>query len=204
MTAMPASHTLSPSSAKPRQLWYAPDRRLRAKRASAEAVSIDRVQVPRTVYKPGETIIARVRWFHVHSKPTYSEASYKFTLPSDLPDGEYKLTVGSAQSHLSALRDEKLHRWRVENIAEVLSALNLSASFPEDRLYVRLTLPEGGLAIGRVEMPELPSFRRKIVADAKRGDVQPYREAMLVQYETGFAVSGSQSFKIQVKRQEPY
>jgi len=171
---------------------------------TTKAARIDRVQVPRTVYKPGETIIARVRWFHLRSKPTYSEASYKFTLPSDLPDGEYKLAVGSAQSHLSALRDEKPHRWRVENIAEVLSALNLSASFPEDRLYVRLTLPEGGLAIGRVEMPELPSFRRKIVADAQRGDVQPYTEAMLVQYETGFAVSGSQSFKIQVKRREQY
>jgi len=36
----PANYTSSPSSANPRKLWYAPDRRLRAKRASAEAVSI--------------------------------------------------------------------------------------------------------------------------------------------------------------------
>ena len=171
---------------------------------ATKSARIYRVQLPRTLYKPGETIIARVRWFHLRSKPAYSEASYKFTLPSDLPDGEYKLTVGSAYSHLRALRNEKPHRWRVENLPEVLSALNLSASFPEDRVYVRLALPEGGLAIGRVEMPELPSFRRKIVEDAKRGDVRPYTEAMFVQYETGFAVSGSQSFQITVKRHEQY
>jgi len=169
-----------------------------------KAARIDRLYAPKAVYKPGETITARVRWFHLRTEPTYSEDSYKLTLPSDLPDGVYTLIVGSAESHIAALRKAKPHRWRVENLAEVLNVLNLSASFPEDRLYLHLTLPKGGLAIGRVEMPELPSYRRKIVADAKRSDVQPYQEALLVDYETGFAVDGSQSLQIEVKRQEQY
>ncbi len=171
---------------------------------TARQARIERVQLPRTVYKPGETVTARVRWFHYRGQSAYTESSYRFTLPADLRDGEYDLAVGGVEVHLSALRQEKSYLWRVENLTEALSALNLVGSFPEDRLYMRLTLPAGGLAIGRVEMPELPSFRQKIVADAKRGDVEPYRESLMVQHETGFAVRGGQTFKIKVQRRDDY
>lgn len=171
---------------------------------TARQAQIDRIQLPRTVYKPGETIAAHVRWFHYRGQPAYTESVYRLTLPADLRDGEYDLAIGGVEVHLSALRQEKSYLWRVEKLSEILSTLNLVGSFPEDRLYMRLTLPDGGLAVGRVEMPELPSFRQKIVADAKRGDVEPYREALVTQHETGFAVRGGQTFKIKVQQRDDY
>lgn len=170
----------------------------------AKAARIERAQLPRTSYKPGEKVAVRVRWFHILQQPVYTESSYDLELPKDLPDGEYQLIVGSVQGHLAALRAEKPQLWRAENLSQALKAVNLAASFQDDRFYMHLTLPETGLAVGKTEMPELPTFRQRILADARRGDVQPFTESLTVQHETGFQVQGAQAFKIRVSRKNEY
>ncbi len=161
---------------------------------------MDEVTMAKTVFEPGETVTVHIRWFHFRQAPKFTDASYALTLPADIPDGEYELTVGSAQTYLSALQSSKPHLFTVETLAETIEALNLIGSFPENRLYMRLGLPTGGVAVKRVEMPELPSFRRKILADTLRSDVRAYSEALVVQHETGFHVGGQRSLSIQVSR----
>jgi hypothetical protein len=65
---------------------------------------------------------------------------------------------------------------------------------------MHLKLPRGGLAIKKVEMPELPSYRRHMLMQAKRADVQPFSEALMAQHETDFAVGGQRTLKIGVSR----
>jgi len=166
----------------------------------ARLARIDQVTLPKLIYKPGEKIDARVRWFHYRRQPTYTYETYSLTLPADLPDGKYKLTAGSMITHLRALRSEKPHLFYAENLNQVLQGLNRIVSFPENRLYMRLILPTKGLAIKQVEMPELPSFREQIFSQSKRTDVRNYTEAMVVQHETDFVVNGDKSFEIQVDR----
>jgi hypothetical protein len=170
----------------------------------ARSAHIDRMQLPRLVYKPGETVPVRIRWRHERREPEYSEATYSIVIPPDLRDGEYALTATSAQGQIMALRKEKPHLWRVDNLGEALAALNLAASFPDNRLYLRLALPQGGLAVGRNELPELPSYRQQIMLDARRGDVGPYTEALVAQTGTDFVVNGSQSVTIKVSRKTEY
>ena len=170
----------------------------------ARSAHIDRMQLPRLAYKPGETVPVRIRWRHERREPEYSEATYSIAIPPDLRDGEYALTATSADGQIMALKQEKPHLWRADNLGEALAALNLAASFSADRLYLRLALPQGGLAVGRNEMPELPSFKKQILLDARRGDVGPYTEALVVQARTDFAVNGSQSVTIKVSRKTEY
>lgn len=164
------------------------------------AARVDRVRLPRSTFKPGETVEVQVRWFHNRRSPSYSDSAYQFSLPADLPDGAYDLIVGDASSHLAALKQEKPFLWRAENAAQMLSTLNLAGAVPENRLYLHLVLQADGMAIGRMELPELPSFRQKILIDAKRTDVEAFRESLLVTYDVDFMVRGAHTVKIHVQR----
>jgi len=166
----------------------------------ARLAVLDEAVLNKKVFKPGETATVRTRWFHPNSKPTYTHASYDVKLPDDLPNGEYSLMACSASGHLRALSLEKPHWFRAENLPQMLEAFNRIASYPENRLYLRLALNRGGLAVNRVEMPELPSFKRAIFTASEHSHITPFSEVLLEQYETDFAVSGSKSLTIQVNR----
>jgi hypothetical protein len=164
------------------------------------AARMDEAIMPRTVFEPGEKAEVRVRWFHYKEQPSYSRAAYSIKLPEDLPDGDYTLTIGSSSTHARALQIEKPHWFRAESLPEILEAMNRVADLPDNRVYVRLSLPTGGLAVNRLEMPELPSFRREIMSASKRSAVREFTDAMFTHHETEFAVNGETSFKITVDR----
>jgi len=103
-----------------------------------------------------------------------------------------------------SLRQEKPHKFFAQNIAQILESLNYIASFPQNRLYLRLMVPRGGLAVGRNEMPDLPSFQRQILLDAQRRDIEPYIEAIVAEHETAFAVNGAQVTSFKVSRKTEY
>jgi hypothetical protein len=166
----------------------------------ARLAVLNEAVLSKKIYKPGETVRIRVRWFHPNRKPSYTHESYDLKLPNDLPDGEYTLVACSASGHLESLRLEKPHWFRVKSLSQMLEAFNRVGSYPENRLYLRLALNRGGLAVDHVEMPDMPSFKREIITASERSDVAPFSEALVKQIETDFAVSGVQSLKIQVNR----
>lgn len=167
---------------------------------AARTAQIDEVLLDRQVCKPGDTVEVRVRWVHYRNSPTFSEETYSITLPDDLPDGSYQLMVGSSRMHLAALRVEKPHLFRAESLPELLERLNQVAAEPDNRLFIRLTLPTGGLAIKTTELPDLPSYMRQIYGNTNRSDVQAYREALITQYDLPFAAEGGQTVGITVNR----
>lgn len=166
----------------------------------AKLAQIDQCTLPRSRFKPGETVVVRMRWRHYMSEPLYSTADYELKLPEDLPDGEYDLMVGSSNANLMAIRQERPYLFQVDSLQRMLKAYNLMASFPDNRLYLRLSLPTGGLAVRDVEMPELPSYRRQVLLASGRTDVTRFSDALAVAHETPFAVEGSRALKIRVSR----
>jgi hypothetical protein len=167
----------------------------------AHSATMHEVMLPKTVYKPGETVTATVRWAHYRHEPMFTYGSYPLALPEDLPDGSYELTLCSASGHLAALRTEKPYLFRAETLAEALDSFNLMGKFSGNRLYMRLGLKGSGLAYKREAMPDLPASRRRILADAKlTGDLTPCSEALVIQHDTDFVVNGKQVLSIQVKR----
>lgn len=166
----------------------------------AHTGSFDEVILPRLVFKPGEKVEARVRWFHYRGTPKYTNATYSLELPADLPDGIYELSVSSPRAHLSALQGEKPHLFRADNLQDLLDGFNRLTNCPDNGVYMRLSLPRGGLAVKQTELPELPSFRRQILADSHRTDITRFSEVKAVRFDTDFAVSGERSFRIRVSR----
>lgn len=166
----------------------------------ARQAVIDDVQLLKTAYKPGETVTARVRFRHYRREPLLTWETFALDLPDNLPDGRYELTVTSVQGHLRALSAEKPHLLLARSPDQLLAALNLIADYPGNRLYMRLRLPQGGLAVDKTEMPEPPSFWKSILTESNRTDVRPYVESILAQHETGFSVEGSRGLTIVVDR----
>lgn len=191
-----------------RSMMNAPFGKARLKRCRVELTiekgarqaTIDDVQLPKTVYKPGETITAHVRFRHYRHEPMLTWADFPITLPDNLPDGKYELMVTSVYGHLRALTEEKSHLFLARSPYQLLAALNLIADYPGNRLYMRLRLPKGGLAIDQTEMPEPPSYWKRILTETKNSDVRPYQESLLAQHETEFVVEGGQSLSIVVDR----
>jgi hypothetical protein len=166
----------------------------------ARSASFDEVTLPRTVFKPGEKVEAKVRWFHYRQSPAFTNATYSIDLPKDLPDGDYELTVCSPRSHLAEMREEKPHLFRAKNLRDMLDAFNRLTGCPDNGVYLRLSLPRGGLAVDKTELPELPSFRRQILADSGRTDIHRFAEVKVARYDTTFAVTGERTFRIKVNR----
>jgi hypothetical protein len=164
----------------------------------AHAATIERAELSCNRVKPGETLEVRVLW-----RP-YRESSvaqsYTLKLPDDLPEGNYELTVCSSRGHLAALSGERPYLFRAESMKQMLDAMNYIARFQDDHVYLRLGLPTGGLSVGKDTMPEMPSFRRRILADAKRTDVASFADALVVEHPVPFTVSGARSFAIQVDK----
>jgi hypothetical protein len=166
----------------------------------ARAATMDEVILPKMIFKPGEKVEARVRWMHYRSTPQYTHAAYTLELPNDLPDGEYELSVCSPRAHLAAMRSEKPHLFRADNLQDLLEGFNRLTGCPDNGVYLRLALPKGGFAVKQTELPELPSFRRQILADSRRTDITRFSEVKAVRFDTDFAVTGDRDFRIRVSR----
>jgi hypothetical protein len=164
----------------------------------ASTASMERVELPRSTFKPGETVTVAVRWRPYRAEPFVRR--YAMTLPTDLPDGSYPLRIGSGRSQLTGLRTDKPHLFRTESMGEMMSAVRVIGSVRADRVYMRLGVKRGGLAVGKTELPELPSFRRKVFDEAKLHAVQPYAEPIVVEHPVPFVVSGEKQFTIKVDR----
>jgi hypothetical protein len=166
--------------------------------AKATSATLERADLPRSRFEPGETIDVAVRWRPYRAQPFVRH--YSMALPRDLPDGSYNLTLGSWMSQLAGLRMDKPHLFRVESMADILAATRRVAGLRTDRVYMRLEINRGGVAIDKTELPELPLFRRQIVDEARLHAVQAYAEPLVVEHPVSFVAGGEHRFPIQVSR----
>ncbi len=161
---------------------------------------IDQMELGKDVYKPGEKVEVRVRLFRRWQKPSYKWVTCELKLPEDLPDGRYELRLGAARDYLLEMRREKPHLFRARTLKELMQVVNLIGSYSTSRMYLRLELPKKGISVHRIELPELPSFRQRIVKEAHGSDAREFQESLVVQKETGFVIQGSESASIKVSR----
>jgi hypothetical protein len=124
----------------------------------------------------------------------------RFALPDDLPEGTYTLEACDAYEALRGRQNEQPHRFDPETQRELFSVLQRAVLPRLDRLYLRLPLPTGGLAVGEQELPELPPSRAALLREANVPDVKPYRRALVRSQEVPYVVGGSASASFEVRR----
>ncbi len=157
------------------------------------------ITLKRSVVRPGEPVIVDVAITPFRGEPFIHRC--RLTVPDDLPDGTYPLFVGGARSYVQRRMETHPHLSRVSNVDELLAALVELTSAPDDALYATLVLqPRRGLAIGRTELPDLPTSRQAMLGVPTSTQTTPYVETIEHRDPMKYVVTGSLSVPVTVKR----
>ena len=103
---------------------------------------------------------------------------YRFSveIPETLAPGRYELIVCGGYGYQKFIRKTAPYKYTADNFDSLVEVLNRALSVKRDRLYCLLTLPVGGVTVGRAELPDLPATKAMILGDKKRTlKIQPYR-----------------------------
>lgn len=164
--------------------------------ATARQAQILEVNVPRSRYRPGETVQAFVTY-----KP-FREAEgilpVSLDLPRDLPQGVYQLIISDAQRYFQDEQQTEPFRFTADNLKEVFGVLKDVAAIRQNAVYLRLLRQPDGVAVGRVALPQLPSSRRQILLGAGRSNITPFLSSTVKSIPTDMVMAGSAEFAITI------
>lgn len=161
-----------------------------------EAQILD-VHLPKTRYRPGETIKAYVTYLPFRS--TQQTMPVELDLPRDLGPGMYELVISDAQHYFMQEQQTEPFRLTAQNINDVFAVLNDVTKVRENALYLRLLRQPDGIAIGRTAMLRLPSSRRQILMGAGRSDTTLFVSSTVKTVPTEMVMNGSAEFAITIE-----
>ncbi len=165
---------------------------------SAKVAIIETIQPAKSVYKPGET----VRVF-VTARPWKGQSLTRpadFKLPTDLPDGQYALTVGDAARHVMDQTRYTPYRFTANNLDDVFAVARELTSSNSRTLYMRLATQQEGLSVGRTALPKLPESKRRVLGQPGRPDVLQYTPSYTSETAWDMPIAGSVDLEIIVAR----
>ncbi|QNN24483.1 hypothetical protein HED60_20145 [Planctomycetales bacterium ZRK34] len=132
-------------------------------RSDLEIAQIVGATLQQSVVKPGDTLVVHVRLQPFRDPEKIQRVELK--IPDNTPDGQYNLMIGGAQPYAQLLMTMKPHMSRVANQKQLFKAMQELLDIRDDALYTVLRLNEpNNLAIGRSELPNLPSSRVALLA----------------------------------------
>jgi hypothetical protein len=113
--------------------------------------------------KPGEEVVINVRLQPYGQKTQLKRITIK--VPDDARDGSYALLVGGSQAFHTAMLAMRPYLQTANNANELFDSVQQVVNLKDDALYTVLRLlPANNLAIGRSELPRLPSSRAALLA----------------------------------------
>jgi hypothetical protein len=164
----------------------------------ARAGSLLYASVPRSRYRPGETVTAYVTFRAFRAGELVLPISME--LPKDLPDGTYQLTISDWTKYLNDERTAEPFKFTAETLNQVFDVVQEASSIRHNALYLRLIRQPDGIAIGHTAMPKLPSSRRQILVGAGRSDTTQYVSSSVKVIPTERVMSGSADFQIAIDK----
>lgn len=147
---------------------------------------------------PGDNVAINLR-IQPYGKPSY-ERRLTFPIPRSLPDGDYNILVSGAQGYLNATLGSRPHLLEPDNVDELLDTLQRVFSARSNAIYMVMQLPEEGLAIGRQELPRLPSSRRALLTVPNSTNASGFVETLERTVPIEQVVEGELPFTITVRK----
>jgi hypothetical protein len=164
----------------------------------ARDAQILEVNVPKSRYRPGDTIKAFVTYKPFRA--TEQIMPVELDIPRDLPEGPYQLVFCDWTRYATDEQASKPFRFAAEKVQDVFDVLKDVSSIKHNALYVRLVRQPDGVAIGRTAMPHLPSSRRQIMIGAGRSNTTKYVSSIVKVVPSKQVFTGAADFAITVDR----
>jgi len=149
-------------------------------------------------YRPGETVTGTVT-IEPYRQPR-TTMKVKFELPHDLAEGTYTLQVCDATDAVRAQSREMPQRFDPRNLKELLQSVQIVTGNRNDCLYLRLPLNEGGLAIRKAELADLPDSKAAILAQSDRNEAKPFSKTIVRTQAGPYVFNGSAAASFDVDR----
>lgn len=169
-------------------------------REAVEQASIIEATLRHDTVEPGGTIEG-----YVVLKPYRGESirkPFSLTLPKDTAEGQYAISISDARTHYRNLMNTRPHLSLANSADDLWKQLELVMAIPSDALFLSVRLrADGNLAIGRTELPNLPSSRIALLADPTSTRTSPYGEMVEKIEKTPFVVVGQAALPIRVAKQ---
>lgn len=156
-------------------------------------VRLDQIQVA-----PGDTVGMTI-WVQSHRGPVRPMRA-ELTVPANTPEGDYPLFVTGASSYLAQMVMTRPHLFTTRRIGELMTMLQEVLAIKADALYVTLHLPEQGIAVGRQELPNLPSSRRAMIFTPASTVATPFGETAEKIVPTDVVIEGEANFMLSVRK----
>jgi len=152
---------------------------------------LDRSQV-----EPGDEVNV-VAKLSRHGQPP-RRVSTAFTVPRDTRPGNYQVVVGDAETYGRLMMANRPHLSMTESIDDVLTVVKQVLAVRNNQLFAVMLLEPDGLAVGRNEMPSLPSSRLSLMTTPASTMATPYARWVESSIELDTAVSGQMMFQLTV------
>ena len=115
----------------------------------------------RPLARPGETLHVTLR-LEPYDEPEQT-LTLPFTLPTQLPDGEYQMMIGDYGSHINRLVSSDPTFQDVVDIQQLADALQKINDAREKAIYLAMIRPQPGVTVGRQAFDHLPSSRASLL-----------------------------------------
>ncbi|MBI1372950.1 MAG: hypothetical protein GC159_09340 [Phycisphaera sp.] len=166
-----------------------------------EAAQVINVTLDQDTVFAGKTLVA-----HVRLKPYRGPEQLKrveLKIPDDVPDGQYQLMIGGSMVYRQLQQMLRPHKMNVANADELFDAVQEITDLKDDRLYAVLRLgPSNNLAIGRSELPRLPSSRVALLAVKTSTRTTTYSDSVEATLDVPYVVLNQASLSVSVVNPE--
>jgi len=126
---------------------------------------------------------------------------FRFKIPEGLTAGKYELTVCGSGGYGQFLKKAVPYKFIAQNFSDLIEVLNNSLQIKRDKLYCILTLPPGGVAVEKSELPDLPATKALVLQNAKRTlKTQPYQRWLERSLETDTVVVDKKVMYVTVEK----
>lgn len=160
---------------------------------------IESVRLHQQTYAPGEDLVATVTLRPFKQEPIRREV--KVTLPENLPKGKYSVTLCDVGNHLRQRFNEQPQLLNARSVSEMAEAYRQQLTDTHRGLYVRIPLPEEGLAMQGVHLPQLPASVRSVLSSSGGTNHEKIRRSLVHCEELPWIVEGGTTLNFVVDPQ---
>ena len=124
----------------------------------------------------------------------------ELTIPPNVPEGKLKLPITDGPTYIRKLLANRSHLRLTTNGDELFATTKRIVEARDDMLYVLLDMPDSELAVGRQELPGLPSSRRAMLATNTSTLTTAYKEWIEMAVPMDLVTTGQLKFNVQINR----
>lgn len=162
------------------------------------AASMMNLRLDGETYEPGDTVTGSILLRRYRKERT--RLAVKFKLPKDIEEGTYTLRAMDYFGEIAADQAANPHRYAARKPEELVTVARRVVVPQANTLYLQISLPEGGLAIHREALPDLPESKAALLRQANLPDTHTTRKRLVQTQKTRYVLNGSVAGRFTVRK----